>query len=111
MAFLSGCGKIPFLDDEEEISVAPPPPVYPEIDECPAWSPEGSVIVYYHNGITTVKESGSCHVEPESVGLWFISPTGDTRRMFLKGNNRLPAGAPRGSGLPLPLTIISRFTR
>lgn len=82
LAFLSGCDKNPFSDDDDGVRPVPPSPVYPEIDHSPAWSPDGSVIVYYHNS--------------DSVGLWFISPTGDNRRIFLKGNNRLPSWSPNG---------------
>lgn len=85
--------KNPF---ENGNGVEPPSPVYPEIDQSPAWSPDGSVIVYHHNGTTTVNPSGSYHVEPDSVGLWFISPAGDNKRMFLKGANWLPAWSPDG---------------
>lgn len=88
---LVSCEKNPFGN-----GVAPPSPAYPDIDQYPAWSPDGSTIVYYHTGVTSVEASGLSHVERDSVGLWFISPTGDNRQMFLKGANRLPAWSPNG---------------
>jgi len=86
------CVKNP-VDDGNGITYDP---VYPEIDQSPAWSPDGSVIAYYHNGTTKVHPWGAYDVNPDSVGLYFISPTGDNRRMFLKGENRLPAWSPDG---------------
>lgn len=90
---LISCEKNPFDNGN---GVEPPSPVYPEIDQSPAWSPDGSVIAYYHNGTTKVHPWGAYDVNPDSVGLYFISPTGDNRRMFLKGENRLPAWSPDG---------------
>jgi len=94
LLMLPFCGKNP-VDDDNGNGITPMP-VYPDIDQYPAWSPDGSVIVYYHTGIISVSEYGLSHVERDSVGLWFISPTGDNRRMFLKGANRLPAWSPDG---------------
>ena len=90
---LISCEKNPFDNGN---GVEPPSPVYPEIDQSPAWSPDGSVIAYYHNGTTKVHPWGAYDVNPDSVGLYFISPTGENRRMFLKGENRLPAWSPDG---------------
>jgi len=83
-------------DKDIGYGVAPPSPDYPEIDQSPSWSPDGSTIVYYHNGTVKVDPCGSYEVNLDSVGLYFISPTGDNRRMFLKGENRLPAWSPDG---------------
>jgi len=83
-------------DKDIGYGVAPPSPVYPEIDQSPSWSPDGSTIVYYHNGTVKVDPCGSYEVNLDSVGLYFISPTGDNRRMFLKGENRLPVWSPDG---------------
>lgn len=93
---VSFCGKSPVDDDGNGIT---PGPVYPDIDQYPSWSPDGNVIVYYHTGITSVSEYGGSHVEPDSVGLWFISPAGDNKRQFLKGENFLPAWSPDGKGI------------
>ncbi len=88
------CGKNPVDDDNGNGKT--PMPVYPDIDQYPTWSPDGNVIVYYHTGITSVGEYGLCHVERDSVGLWFISPSGDNKRQFLKGENFLPDWSPDG---------------
>jgi len=90
---LISCEKNPFGNGN---GVKPPSPVYPDIDQYPSWSPDGNVIVYYHTGITSVGEYGLSHVELDSVGLWFISPAGDNKLQFLKGENRTPAWSPDG---------------
>ncbi|MFQ6610087.1 MAG: TolB family protein [Fidelibacterota bacterium] len=94
--FVISCNISPDEDDNGN-GVKPPTPVYPDIDKYPSWSPDGNVIVYYHTGVTSVESSGLSHVNPDSVGLWFISPTGDNKRQFLKGNNRTPAWSPDGN--------------
>jgi len=89
---LIGCHKNPVDGD----GITYGPPVYPKIDQSPAWSPDGSVIAYYHNGTTKVHQWGAYEVNPDSVGLYFISPTGDNKHQFLKGENRMPAWSPDG---------------
>ncbi len=96
LMLLVSCENNPFGDDN---GVAVYTRVYPEIDQNPAWSADGSVIAYYHNGTTLVRESGSYHCEIDSIGLWFIAPTGDGRRQFLQGDNRWPAWSPDGEWL------------
>jgi Tol biopolymer transport system component len=49
-------------------------------DVYPAWSPDGSTIIYCHNHISLV--DGVLTPFPESSGLWFISPDGSHKRMF-----------------------------
>ena len=94
--FVISCNISPDENDNGN-GVKPPTPVYPDIDQYPAWSPDGNVIVYYHTGVTSVEASGLSHVNRDSVGLGFISPTGDNKRQFLKGNNRTPAWSPDGN--------------
>ena len=76
LVFIS-CNDNPLRDDNG--NGITPGPVFPDIDQAPAWSPDGSVIVYYHTGITRVGEYGNSHVNLDSVGLWYISPEGERR--------------------------------
>lgn len=76
------------------------PPNYPQIDQHPAWSPDGTTIAYYHLGVTQVDSSGFCHIDPESAGIWFINPDGTNRRMFLR-NGSLPDWSADGTKLAL----------
>ncbi len=69
---------------------------HPSIDEYPAWSPDGNVIVYYRNGTMMGVEGGGYIVYPDSLGLWFVSPKGDNKRQFLEGRNRTPVWSPDG---------------
>ncbi len=90
----SSCHINPDKDDDD--NGVTPGPVHPDIDQYPAWSPDGRVIAYYHNGVTSVDASGLSHVELDSIGLWLIAPTGLNKRQFLKGRNRIPAWSPDG---------------
>lgn len=83
---------------DEEDSITPPigdPPVYPLVDEFPAWSPDGQHILYNHNGITRIDIGGSYHVDPDSAGLWIIDSNGTNPRILLK-NAYNGAWAPDG---------------
>lgn len=72
---------------DEEDSITLPigdPPVYPLVDEFPAWSPDGQHILYNHYGITRIDIGGSYHVDPDSSGLWIIDSDGTNPRILLK---------------------------
>lgn len=56
---------------------------YPTIDNYPAWSPDGSTILYSHNGITSVERTGAYHVDPESMGLWAVNEDGTNARLLV----------------------------
>jgi Tol biopolymer transport system component len=58
--------------------------VYPEIDEFPSWSPDGTRIIYYHKGITEIDYDGSYKTNPDSAGLWIINADGTDPYILLK---------------------------
>jgi len=90
------CNKNPLGEGNGDENGYTPGTSHPSIDEYPAWSPDGNVIVYYRIGTMKVVEGGDYIVEPDSIGLWFVSPTGDNKRQFLEGRNRTPAWSPDG---------------
>lgn len=60
--------------------IKPPTPIdfpyYPEIDEYPSWSPDGSKVIYFHRGIIEINENGGYLTNPDSSGLWMINSDG-----------------------------------
>lgn len=68
------------------------------IDSEPAWSPDGSTIAFYHEGVVYDTALKMETIDPDSQGIWFITPDGENKRMFLKGAS-LPAWGPNGDWL------------
>ncbi len=94
----AACNQNPADDDEKDDDVLTIMPVAPAIDSYPAWSPDGSTIAFYHHGVVYDATLDMEVHHPDSVGLWFISPDGSNKRMFLRGAD-LPAWGPRGEWL------------
>ncbi len=94
----AACNQNPADDDEKDDDVLTIMPVAPAIDSYPAWSPDGSTIAFYHHGVVYDATLDMEVHHPDSVGLWFISPDGSNKRMFLRGAD-LPAWGPRGRWL------------
>ncbi|HMN18933.1 MAG TPA: hypothetical protein PKD03_15070 [Ignavibacteriaceae bacterium] len=69
---------------------------YPPIDQYPAWSPDGSKIMYYHLGITKINSDGSYTINPDSAGLWIINSDGTNSRLIMKGANIYADWSPNG---------------
>ncbi|MEA3431120.1 MAG: hypothetical protein U9R01_00345 [candidate division WOR-3 bacterium] len=72
-------------------------PAYPIVDDGPCWSPDGSIIVFYHRHITRIDSCGAYNLDMDSTGLWFINPDGTNKRMFLNlrgGSAGLPDWSP-----------------
>ena len=67
--------------------IKPPSPAYPIICDVPAWSPDGNTIAYWYSGITKVRPNGGSDGDPTERGIWFISPDGTNKRMFLWGGD------------------------
>jgi Tol biopolymer transport system component len=95
-----GCDESATMpDDDEGDGGWTIDPVYPEIDEYPAWSPDGETIVYRHYGITSVDSvSGSFHVDYDQAGIWLVDPDGTDHRLFIKGGSH-PSWSPDGDRL------------
>ena len=72
---LAGCGN----DDAGGSLTKPPtiPIIYPDLDDYPRWSADGSRIVYFHRGIVEVKDGG-VRIDPAVVGLWSVDTLGTT---------------------------------
>ncbi len=73
----------------------PPTPVYPEIDDCPCFSPDGNSIAYHHYHMKYILSSGSYNYDRDSTGIWFIDADGSNPRIFLQGGD-LPDWSPDG---------------
>ncbi|MEA3431944.1 MAG: hypothetical protein U9R01_04600, partial [candidate division WOR-3 bacterium] len=83
MLVLTGCGWNPFGPGDGG-EIRPPTPIYPQFDDSPCFSPDGSTIVFYHVHVTYIDSSeGAYDVDLDSTGLWFINPDGTNKRMFL----------------------------
>ncbi len=91
---LFGCSK------KSTNGVKPPTTVYPIICDAPAWSPDGNTIAYWYSGITKVRSDGGSEGDPTQRGIWFISPDGTNKRMFLQGGYS-PDWSPDGEKLAL----------
>ncbi|MBC8323829.1 MAG: PD40 domain-containing protein [Candidatus Marinimicrobia bacterium] len=53
----------------------------------PSWSTDGETITYYSYGYVghdTIDEEVVWYRDPDSIGIWFISPDGSNNIMFLK---------------------------
>jgi len=61
-------------------------PVYPAVDGYPAWSPDGSKIIYNHAGWTKIYVGGAAQSNPDSGGLWLMGADGSNQHLFLKGD-------------------------
>jgi Tol biopolymer transport system component len=81
--YLSGC------DSDNPTKYDPPgdPPVYPLIDGYPSWSPDGTKIIYNHNGITRIDIGGSYHIDRDSSGLWMVNIDGSNPHLILRGDD------------------------
>lgn len=75
-----------------------PLPVYPIVDNEPAWSPDGQTIAYWHSGITQVYEGGRADGNPDSAGIWLINLQTQERKLLIRGGN-LPDWSPVGEWL------------
>ena len=73
----------------------PPTTVYPQIDDCPCFSPDGNSIAYHHYHMKYILSSGSYNYDRDSTGIWFVDADGSNPRMFLKGGD-LPDWSPDG---------------
>jgi len=62
-------------------------PDYPLIDGYPSWSPDGTKIIYNHNGITRIDIGGSYHVDRDSSGLWMVNIDGSNPHLILRGDD------------------------
>lgn len=85
---LTGCGWNPFgPGDGSEPPRFDPWPIGP-IDYDPAWSPDGSTIIYYH--------AANYGDLADTCGLYFINPDGTDRRLFLNATVDGPDWSPDG---------------
>jgi TolB protein len=98
LAALFSCSKK--STDGDGDGIKPPGPTYPIICDAPAWSPDGKTIAYHHNGTIKVYESGRYTVDLNLRGVWFISPDGTNKRLFLWGGYS-PDWSPDGQELAL----------
>ncbi|MFH1236044.1 MAG: hypothetical protein V1685_03850, partial [Parcubacteria group bacterium] len=60
--------------------------VYPQIDQFPAWSPDGSKILYHHLGVTRIYSDGSYKQNLDSVGLWMVGLDGSNPHLVMRGD-------------------------
>jgi TolB protein len=54
------------------------------IDLQPAWSPDGTQVAFYHNGVVSIDyETKRYEVDPDSQGVWLMRPDGTNKRPLL----------------------------
>ncbi len=95
---LTGCGWNPFgPGDGSEPPRFDPWPIGP-VDYDPAWSPDGSIITYYHAANYSDSTTDTC-------GLYFINPDGTNRRLFLNATVEGPDWSPDGEWI-----VFSHYT-
>jgi len=58
--------------------------VYPAIDRYPAWSPDGSRIIFGHLHVTDIGEEGAYQFDHDRTGLWIVNADGTGARLLLK---------------------------
>ncbi|MDZ7360449.1 MAG: hypothetical protein ONB46_06940 [candidate division KSB1 bacterium] len=89
---LGGCTS-PTGNDGEPPGIQP---VYPAIDGFPAWSPDGSKIIYMHYGIIKIYPGGMHDINPDLRGLWMINADGSNPHLLLQGWDVYAAWSPDG---------------
>lgn len=94
LLLISGCKDNPVNGGNPPIGV---PPVYPSIDGFPAWSPDGTHIIYNHYGITSIDVGGSYNIDRDSSGLWLINANGTDAHIILKGDDINADWSPDGN--------------
>jgi len=74
-------------------------PVYLPVDEHPSWSPDGSKIIYKHDGIIKIFEGGAFQTDPNSRGLWVTDTNGSNQHLFMRGEIEDADWSPDGQWL------------
>ncbi len=62
---------------------------YVQIDDNPAWSPDGQYIAYYHYGVTAISDD-NCEplaIDYAKVGIWIMNADGSNPHLFVQGAN------------------------
>lgn len=76
--------------------MSPPKWVAPMIDLDPAWSPDGTMLAFYHFGIVSIDyRTTDFEADPDSEGVWLVTPEGKNKRLIVK-SARSPAWSPEG---------------
>jgi len=77
---------------------------YTDYDAYPAWSPDGSKIVYYHRGMIEVGPGAGYITDPDSMGLWMVDADGGNPHILFTTNSIVEADwSPDGNWLVLPI--------
>ncbi|SYZ73449.1 hypothetical protein TRIP_C21567 [Candidatus Zixiibacteriota bacterium] len=62
---------------------------YVQIDDNPAWSPDGQYIAYYHYGVTAISDD-SCEplaMDYTKAGIWIMNADGSDPHLLVQGAN------------------------
>ena len=73
------------LGCSEEDKFMAPQPIFPEIDRFPVWSPDGERVIYFHFGVTEIREGGSFHIDYDQFGIWMVDITGANPHLIIQG--------------------------
>jgi TolB protein len=65
----------------EQVTI-PDPPIPPN-DEFPRWSPDGTHILYFHQGLVAIRNSEPI-IDPQATGLWVVGSDGSSPRQLLR---------------------------
>ncbi len=80
-----GVLSIGYLGCSEPDKFMAPRLPYPEIDRFPVWSPDGERVIYYHFGITEIREGGAFSTDESQEGIWMVDITGDNPHLIIQG--------------------------
>lgn len=96
--FIYRCDRSP-IESNGDRGIVIDKPSAPEIDGQPSWSPDGRTIAFFHHGVISYDPvANQTEHDRDSIGIWFISPDGSDKSMFLNGGS-WPDWSPDGEWL------------
>lgn len=106
LVFLFSCNTNPVhIEGQDQDAISPVILALPFHDQ-PSWSPDGRTIAYHDNGYVIYDpQNGTWLPDLDSLGIWFISPDGTDRKIFLN-RGYAPEWSPDGQWIAFEMGDI-----